>query len=98
MTQTDKTDIFKSNGESDQITKSEDNDMKGKCSMRRMSQLVDVSVIKLKQWCDDGFIVPDRSPLGYFRYNQEHIDFIKSDDFSDKLNEFYNNKKGNNND
>jgi DNA-binding transcriptional MerR regulator len=67
--------------------------MEEKYSMRKMSQIVDVSIAKLKQWFDDGFIIPDRAPLGYFRYNQKHIDFIKSSDFSSKLNDFYNKKR-----
>jgi predicted site-specific integrase-resolvase len=58
-----------------------------------MSQIVDVSIALLKKWSDDGFIVPGKTPLGYFRYNKQHVDFILADDFLAKRNEFYNKKE-----
>lgn len=59
-------------------------------SMRKLSQVVDVSVGMLRKWAYDGFIVPNKTPLGHFRYNDSHIAFIKADDFLSKRNEFYN--------
>ena len=68
--------------------------MKGYYSRNKFSKIVDVAVLTLKKWNDDGFIVPDKTPLGDYKYNNTHIDFILSDDFLAKRNEFYKNRGG----